>query len=505
MSTESNAWSGTPGTHGQLGESRLRLPDVVAQSFGFMGPVFGVAFLIPLIVGAGASGQGAGVATPVAVIIAALGTLALANVIARYARRIHACGALYNYISSAAGKRAGVVAGWAYYGAAVFGFAVSTPIIVSGTLADWLAGERGIDLPWWVICIAMTALVLVIVTIGVRFSTRAQLVLVGFSAIVVLGFSVWIIIKGGHGGNSFEPFDPRSSSLKGILFGVVYGIALFIGFETAANLAEECEAPKIAIPRALTLSIVASAGYFIVCTYAQAIGFGLDAKSWATSAAPLFVLSADPKFGSVGLSSFMVVLVVLDGLAVTIGAWVATTRGLLQLSRNRVLPKLLGRTHARFGTPANAAVFVALATVAVTVIIRATHGLLSRATADPNVNLPEYFPVWTWLATLGPLLFIVVYLAISVIGLGDLWNSESRVGLTVACVVGALVSAGGVFGLVYKAPYPLNYVAPVAFAWLLVGVAIAFWLKRTGRLIEDGRLFEDDAGDGPTTAKLAAT
>jgi len=46
MSTESNAWSGTPDTHGQLGESRLRLPDVVAQSFGFMGPVFGVAFLI---------------------------------------------------------------------------------------------------------------------------------------------------------------------------------------------------------------------------------------------------------------------------------------------------------------------------------------------------------------------------------------------------------------------------------------------------------------------------
>src|SRR5882762_7839868 len=333
MGTESNPSSGTPGTHGQLGENHLRLPDVVAQSVGFMGPVFGVAFLVPLIVGAGASGQGAGVATPIAVVIAALGTLAIANVIARYARRIHACGALYDYISSAAGKRAGVVAGWVYYGAAVFGFAVATPIIVSGTLADWLAGEHGIHIPWWVICIAMTALVLVIVTVGVRCSARAQLVLVGFSAIVVLGFSVWIIIKGGHGGNSLAPFNPGSGSLKGILFGVVYGIALFIGFETAANLAEECEAPKIAIPRALTLSIVASAGYFIVCTYAQAIGFGLDAKSWATSAAPLFVLSADPKFGSVGLSSFMVVLVVLDGLAVTIGAWVATTRGLLQLSR----------------------------------------------------------------------------------------------------------------------------------------------------------------------------
>ncbi len=492
------------GRHGQLGETRLRLPDVVAQSFGFMGPVFGVAFLLPLIVGAGASGQGAGVATPVAVVISAIGTLAIAYVISRYARRIHACGALYDYISSAAGRRAGVVAGWVYYGAAVFGFAVATPLIVSGTLADWLANQHGVHIPWWVLAIAMTALVFVIVTVRVRFSTRAQLVLVAVSATVVLAFSVWIIIKGGASGNSLKPFNPASSSLKGILFGVVYGIALFIGFETAANLAEECKSPKAAIPRALTLSIVASTGYFIVCAYAQAIGFGLNAKTWAASGAPLFVLSSDPKFGSAGLSDIMVVLVVLDGLAVTIGAWVATTRGLLQLARNRVLPAALGRAHSRFGTPANAAALVALITVATVVIMRLTHGLLSTATADPKVFLPEYLPFWTWLATLGPLLFIVVYLAISVIGVWDLRSSENRGLLIVAGTVGALVSIGGIFGLIYKAPSPLNYVAPVGLAWLLVGVAITVWLKRTGRLEEDGRLLEETASDEPPTPAPAA-
>jgi hypothetical protein len=98
-----------------------------------------------------------------------------------------------------------------------------------------------------------------------------------------------------------------------------------------------------------------------------------------------------------------------------------------------------------------------------------------------------------------------VYLAISVIAVWDLWNSENRVGLTIAGVVGAVVSLGGVFGLVYKAPHPLNYVAPVALAWLLVGVAIAFWLKGTGRLTEDGRLLDDDTAGEPTTATLAAT
>ena len=35
----------------RLGEAKLSLVDVIAQSVGFMGPVFSAAFLIPLIVG----------------------------------------------------------------------------------------------------------------------------------------------------------------------------------------------------------------------------------------------------------------------------------------------------------------------------------------------------------------------------------------------------------------------------------------------------------------------
>ena len=35
----------------RLGQKKLTLVDVVAQSVGFMGPVFSAAFLIPLIVG----------------------------------------------------------------------------------------------------------------------------------------------------------------------------------------------------------------------------------------------------------------------------------------------------------------------------------------------------------------------------------------------------------------------------------------------------------------------
>ena len=57
-----------PTQTGQLGGKRkLTLVDAIAQSIGFMGPVFSIAFLVPLLVGVtSASGKGAGGAAPLA-------------------------------------------------------------------------------------------------------------------------------------------------------------------------------------------------------------------------------------------------------------------------------------------------------------------------------------------------------------------------------------------------------------------------------------------------------
>ena len=44
----------------RLGAKRLTLIDVLAQSVGFMGPVFSTAFIIPLVIGVNAAARGAG-------------------------------------------------------------------------------------------------------------------------------------------------------------------------------------------------------------------------------------------------------------------------------------------------------------------------------------------------------------------------------------------------------------------------------------------------------------
>src|SRR4029077_19474270 len=43
----------------RLGKGILTLPDVVAQSVGYMGPVFSGTFFIPAIIGLGFAGKGA--------------------------------------------------------------------------------------------------------------------------------------------------------------------------------------------------------------------------------------------------------------------------------------------------------------------------------------------------------------------------------------------------------------------------------------------------------------
>ena len=48
------------------------------------------------------------------------------------------------------------------------------------------------------------------------------------------------------------------------MFGVLYGVLIFVGFETAANLAEETAEPKRSIPRAVLLSVVVVSVFYLI-------------------------------------------------------------------------------------------------------------------------------------------------------------------------------------------------------------------------------------------------
>ena len=459
-----------PAAKEELGEKHLRVVDAVSQSVGFMGPVFSSALLIPLVVGAGASSKGAGVATPVAIILAGIGIGAIGWIISAYARRIHAAGALYDYVTDGFGKRVGFVAGWVYYGCTTL-LASGIVVVVGGITSDFLHSAYGIGVPYWILDLVYALLLFSFLYFGVRISTRVQLALVFSSVLIMLGFFISIIIRGGHGGNTLTPFNPSASAdgWSGIFFGIIYGILLFVGFESAANLGEETAHPKRSVPIAIIGSVLVVGLIFVIGAYAQDIGFGLNATKWAASPAPLFTLGAHGAFGNSILLDLLNIVVILDIMAVGIGASVSTTRGMFAMARDRRIPKSFAKVDRKYGTPINAIIFQVLVGVVFVLWVRVDHGVFALG------GSPEYFPLFAWIVGLGGLGLVVVYATIALGAIPGLWNHEHRVGLLVAVVLGFVVSAGGVFGSIYKVPSPDDQWIWYLIAWVAAGSALTAW------------------------------
>src|SRR5579864_5828315 len=287
----------------RLGAKVLSLPDVIAQSVGFMGPVFASAFVIPLVVGViSASGKGGGVAAPLSVLIAAVGVFAIGWIVSSYAKQIHAAGSLYDYVTRGLGERIGTAAGWLYY-AGVTVLMTSIVLIAGGYLQSTIASEFSVNpLPAWAWTLIVIALITAALYFGVRISVRSQLALALVSIIVVTIFFISVIVKLGSA-NSLKPFNPSSAAdgWSGIFFGVLYGVLLFVGFETAANLAEETPNPRREIPIAVMAAAGIATVFYVLATYVEVAGFHYSLKAITSAAsAPLFALGAPKSAGGYG-------------------------------------------------------------------------------------------------------------------------------------------------------------------------------------------------------------
>ncbi|HEU5428842.1 MAG TPA: APC family permease [Actinocrinis sp.] len=458
----------------------LTLVDAIAQSVGVMGPVFSIAFLVPLLVGLNASGSGAGTAAPLAVLIAAVGVLGLGWIVAQYARRIHAAGSLYDYVTDGLGKRVGAAAGLLYY-IGILALGVGILVMIGGTIHDTLQAEFNITAPpevvWDLILLVGLGAVLYL---GVALSTRAQLTLALISFTAVLIFAVYVIAKLGGGNHVATAFKPSSSpqGMRGVMFGVLYGVLLFTGFEAAANLGEETAHPRRDIPRAVLISVLAVAGFYIIASYAQVAGYHFSLDSLGKNAgAPLFGLAGPVSaggFGSVVVRRLLELVVVFDMLAVMIGCAVSATRGLFALARDRRLPAPLARISARRGTPLVAAAVVLAAHLIVIILTAGWSGLLAQA------GLPHYVAMFSWGSTFGGFALAVIYLLMAVGALRGLRDHQRVWAVYLAGVVGIAVTGAAIFGSFYHVTAPVIYAPYAALAILVLGFVLAFTHREDG-------------------------
>jgi amino acid transporter len=275
----------------------------------------------------------------------------------------------------------------------------------------------------------------------------------------------------------------------------------FTGAEASAVLSEETRNPRRTIPRAIVGSIVVAGLFYLVVTYATAVGFGVQqaASDWPASVAGLAAVAPNEAVAAVVLAC-----AALASLFCALGVHIAVSRVLFAMGRERVLPAWLGVLHPRWGTPWRAigldiAVWVVLAVLSLALTSRESQVALAGG-VDSGLTGGVF--LFTFLAGLGTPLVMGVYLMLGVAGaiqgrrIGD--AGFAATGL-VAALVGALAVFGGLYYSFVPAapgaaiPLQMSIVPWVCVAVAAAGLLVATWTRayRTSVWADMGRIFDE--------------
>jgi amino acid transporter len=472
----------SPQPAGRLRGNAIGALGAAVISMAFMGPATSVVFNTP------AAAAKIGYALPVGVLLSMVACLITASAIAAFARKLPSAGFAYTFNTHAYGKGAGFVSGWTL--ALVYGVVGPMVVAAMGVYGNKLFVDQfGWDVPWWVISAVVLVALWWIGSRGISQSVKAALIFLVLELVVILTLAFTVIGKGGAEGNSLAPFDPGNSlgGFGGIGFAMLWGILMFVGFESAGTLGEETRNPRRSVPFALFAAVIMIGIMYVVAWYAAAVGFGPGAvQDLAASGDPFSALS-DTYWGKE--VAWILTLTVLNSqFANVLSGSTGAVRILFALSREGILPRRLASTDERNSPVAAWAAYAVL-----TGIVALTLG----AVIGP---LETYF----FLGGVLGLGIIVLYISMNIGLIRYFWVhhraewSPIRHGLLP--IVGSVLMLLPIYGQVWPIPdWPYRVVPYLIAAWIVAGaVYFGFLRSRRPGLVEGmGRVWEPDNAPVP--------
>jgi amino acid transporter len=434
-----------PATDGHLGERKLTTIHAIGQSLA-IGPMFSAGLLTGLVASV------AGFSSPLSVLLGSIGALCLGYVISVFARRFSGAGAIYEYLVHGAHPGVGVF-GAGLYGLGVLFLGGGGVFIANGFLAQaFFQTHLQIDITWWIWGIVALVLAVGLNHLGARLAIRGVLAMAGLSLIPFLILAITIIAKGGLHGNTLAVFGTSHSSTSGVFHGILFAVTLFIGFEAAASIGEETAEPHRSIPIALIGSVALAGLFYLVVTYAAAIGFGPHgaATAWPTAASPMGMLAQ--QYVGKGLSTLIDLVVLLDSLSVAIAFVVAGSRVFFALARDGLLPRVIGRT-SRFETPLGGNLIILVAGILALLFGGLTH-------YGNAIKYPNNVEAFSISAAAGSFLIEAVYGMLAVAGVFIIARSFTGVGRVwrvIVAIIGFATPVLAYYGSLHPFPtFPNN-------------------------------------------------
>jgi amino acid transporter len=359
--------------------------ETLAQSVSAMAPSTSPSLTIPLVFAL------AGSATWFVYLLATAATLLVGFCVSRFARLSASPGSLYTYAASTLPPFFGVTAAWglllAYIatGASVAGGALYYTNVLSQqffhfappnvfalavvcAVAAWIAYrdvKLSAELMLWIEVVSVSLILIVLVVLLVRFGFHLDL----------------------------DQFRLKGVSYSALGPALVLAMFSFVGFESATTLGGEAREPLRTIPRAVLQCAILAGIFFMLCSYAEVLGFRGESNKLSDSTSPLHLLATKAGISPLGVAIDFGAAVSM--FACVLACTTAAARVLMRMGQSALIPSAFGRANRRHGTPGPAILLSA------GLMFVFTAGLAWRGVAGSDM--------YDWLGSLSVFGFLTAY------------------------------------------------------------------------------------------------
>jgi APA family basic amino acid/polyamine antiporter len=406
------------------GELRRELGVFGATLMG-LGAMIGTGVFVSIGIAAGVTGPSVVLAIALAALVATFNALSSAQL----AASMPVSGGTYEYGYAYLHPALGFTAGWMFL-CAKTASAATAALGFAGYLLSAL-GISGLIVP---VAVATAAVLTVVVLAGIRQSNQTNTVIVSVTIFALVFFVVaGGIHVAGLGSASWRPFfapgdgDPAA----GFLHATALMFVAFTGYARIATLGEEVKEPRTTIPRAIIITLIASAALYIGVGAVGIATLGASGLADAARAAAAPLEAAARTFGFPGAAWIVSVGAMAAMLGVSLNLLLGLSRILLAMGRRGDVPRFFASINVS-GSPVPAVIAVGFAIAALALIgdVKTTWSFSAftvliyySITNLAALRLPRdkrlYPPVLAWLG-LASCLFLAFFVEreIWLVGLG---------------------------------------------------------------------------------------
>jgi amino acid transporter len=464
-------------------------------------PISAMLFNTPISVG-----FGNGIGTPAGFLFATIILTIFSVGYTAMAAKVTATGGFYSFISHGLGREIGMGAGFA----SVVAYSVFEASLAGG-FAYFLhlkLASYGVQIIWPLLALGMIALIALLTYFDIRLSARVLGVALLGEVLILLIMDVGIFAQGGNNVdpaainpvNAFKGF-PGGGGLAagGAGVGIFFAFWSWVGFEMAPNYGEESKNPKRIVPLAMYISVIGLGIFYVVTSWAAISGYDSinAAGSVAQNNSGSFFFIPTKEFVGGWAKDIMSWLIITGSFACGMAFHNTAARYFYSLGRERALPQVLGRTHARWNSPH-------VATLTQSAIAAFIVLLFAIFIGKNQPSTEAYLQLYGLMAVMGVIIILAVQALVSL----AIFNyfrthhtAEHHFWRTMLAPAISFVAQAIVLYLLFEnleligSGYDYaKLLGPIDAAVFLVGLAGAFYLKRRnqpryeaiGRFVNEG-------------------